>query len=252
MIEPLGPVAVSVARSTPRSLASLRTGGFASTRTSRVSTGSTTEEPGSTAEDAACDAGTAGSSASRDVGRLGAALTEGTLHLHLGAGDGLAGRRRGALADPALRAAIGLVATDQALALTATAGGRVGQVHLAEVRQRRRGGRRVGGGCGLGRRGSSPIRMIGVPTATVSPSGTSSALTTPAYGDGSSTSDFAVSISTTMSLIAIVSPTFTFQVTISASVRPSPDVGQEVLRHVAPQKSNVRSTASSTRSRSGR
>ena len=94
--------------------------------------------------------------------------------------------------------------------------------------------------------------MIGVPTATVSPSGTSSALTTPAYGDGSSTSDFAVSISTTMSLIAIVSPTFTFQVTISASVRPSPEVGQEVLRHVAPQKSNVRSTASSTRSRSGR
>ena len=42
--------------------------------------------------------------------------------------------------------------------------------------------------------------MIGVPTATVSPSGTSSADTVPAYGDGSSTSDFAVSISTTMSL----------------------------------------------------
>ena len=68
-------------------------------------------------------------------------------------------------------------------------------------------------------------RMIGVPTATVSPSGTRSAVIVPAYGDGSSTSDLAVSISTTMSLTLMTSPTFTFQVTISASVRPSPTSG---------------------------
>src|SRR4051794_2579421 len=67
--------------------------------------------------------------------------------------------------------------------------------------------------------------MIGVPTGTVSPSGTISLETTPAYGDGSSTSDFAVSISTTTWLMATVSPSLTFQVTISASVRPSPTSG---------------------------
>src|SRR6476619_1922056 len=67
--------------------------------------------------------------------------------------------------------------------------------------------------------------MIGVPTGTVSPSGTISFCTTPAKGDGSSTSDLAVSISTRMSLMATVSPSLTFQVTISASVRPSPTSG---------------------------
>ena len=71
----------------------------------------------------------------------------------------------------------------------------------------------------------SPIEMIGVPTGTVSPSGTSSAVTVPAYGEGSSTSDLAVSISTTTSLMPTVSPTATFQVTISASVSPSPTSG---------------------------
>ena len=69
------------------------------------------------------------------------------------------------------------------------------------------------------------MAMIGVPTSTVSPSLTSRAVTSPAYGLGSSTSDLAVSISTTMSLMAMTSPTFTFQVTISASVRPSPTSG---------------------------
>jgi hypothetical protein len=39
-------------------------------------------------------------------------------------------------------------------------------------------------------------RMIGVPTSTVVPSSASSSVTVPANGDGSSTSDFAVSIST--------------------------------------------------------
>src|SRR4051794_29441212 len=68
--------------------------------------------------------------------------------------------------------------------------------------------------------------MIGVPTSTVWPSGTNSSATTPANGVGSSTSDLAVSISTTMSLVRTVSPGLTFQVTISASVSPSPTSGR--------------------------
>ena len=47
----------------------------------------------------------------------------------------------------------------------------------------------------------SSMAMIGEPTSTVLPSATSSPVTTPAYGLGSSTSDLLVSISTTMSLI---------------------------------------------------
>ena len=43
---------------------------------------------------------------------------------------------------------------------------------------------------------------------------------------GSSTRDFAVSISTKMSLTLTASPTLTFQVTISASTRPSPGSGR--------------------------
>src|SRR5687768_17719199 len=67
--------------------------------------------------------------------------------------------------------------------------------------------------------------MIGVPTSTVLPSSTRSSPTTPANGLGSSTSDFAVSISTMISLILMVSPGLTFHDTISASVSPSPTSG---------------------------
>src|SRR4051794_22492159 len=67
--------------------------------------------------------------------------------------------------------------------------------------------------------------MIGVPTSTVEPSSTSSAVTVPANGDGNSTSDFAVSISTSTWLMVTVSPALTFHDTISASVRPSPTSG---------------------------
>ena len=67
--------------------------------------------------------------------------------------------------------------------------------------------------------------MIGVPTSTVAPSATSSSLTTPANGLGSSTSAFAVSISTMIWFCATLSPTLTCQRTMSASVRPSPTSG---------------------------
>src|SRR6202046_5724446 len=67
--------------------------------------------------------------------------------------------------------------------------------------------------------------MIGVSTSTVCPSATSSALTVPAYGLGSSTTALAVSISTRTWLIVTVSPGLTCQDTMSASVRPSPTSG---------------------------
>src|SRR5580698_8050434 len=70
-----------------------------------------------------------------------------------------------------------------------------------------------------------PTRIMTVPTSTVSPSATRIAETVPANGDGSSTSDLAVSISTSTWLISTVSPVFTFHATISASVRPSPTSG---------------------------
>src|SRR5215831_8009794 len=74
---------------------------------------------------------------------------------------------------------------------------------------------------------ASPTRteMIGVPTSAVVPSATSSLSTTPAYGLGSSTTAFAVSISTMIWLMATVSPGSTSHLTMSASVRPSPTSG---------------------------
>ena len=113
--------------------------------------------------------------------------------------------------------------------------------------------------------------MMGVPTSTVSPSGTSSAATTPAYGLGSSTTALAVSMSTMIWFTVTVSPGCTRQLTMSASVSPSPTSGRRNSRRtvvagpvgVGPvvtdsvmtspsQTAKVRLTASSTRSRSGR
>src|SRR5215217_978842 len=68
--------------------------------------------------------------------------------------------------------------------------------------------------------------MMAVPTSMVTPSGTSSSLTVPANGEGSSTIDLAVSISHRTSLMATASPGLTFQETISASVSPSPTSGR--------------------------
>ncbi len=73
--------------------------------------------------------------------------------------------------------------------------------------------------------------MMGVPTSTVWPSGTKSATTTPAYGEGNSTRDLAVSISTTMSLMAIVSPTDDLPTHDVGLGQAFPDVGQAILRH---------------------
>ena len=101
--------------------------------------------------------------------------------------------------------------------------------------------------------GSVSISTMGVPTGTVSPGETSTRVTTPAHGDGSSTSDFAVSISTSTWLTATASPGITRHSTISASVRPSPASGSgNCCSTGIAQNSIARSTASSTRSRFGR
>src|ERR1039458_1818504 len=69
------------------------------------------------------------------------------------------------------------------------------------------------------------IAMIGVPTSTVWPSWTSRPVTTPANGQGSSTTALGGSISTITWLTVTRSPALTRQVTMSASVSPSPTSG---------------------------
>src|SRR5438034_127380 len=61
--------------------------------------------------------------------------------------------------------------------------------------------------------------MTGAPTGTVSPSAACSAVTTPAYGEGSSTAALTVSTS------AIVWFTWTVHLRMSPSVSPSPRSG---------------------------
>lgn len=74
--------------------------------------------------------------------------------------------------------------------------------------------------------GSVSMTMMATPTSTIVPIGWRISVTTPAYGEGSSTSDLAVSISTIAWFTVTVSPTPTCHVTISASVRPSPASGR--------------------------
>jgi hypothetical protein len=69
------------------------------------------------------------------------------------------------------------------------------------------------------------IAMIGTPTSMVWPSCASRRATVPSHGDGSSTTALAVSISTMIWLTSTASPGLTCQLTISASVRPSPTSG---------------------------
>ena len=211
VIEPFGPVAVTVARSTPRSLASLRTGGLASTRTSADGAGSSVAgvagTAGSSDSTTSCDCAPPGAKAPCTCIWVAAAASV------EGEAEPLRARRvgpRSALLRPTRLSpspppeAAGL---DRSISPKSLAAGAAGS------------------GASAGFSDGSPIEMIGVPTATVSPSGTSSAVTTPANGEGSSTSDLAVSISTTMSLIWTVSPSLTRQATISASVSPSPTSG---------------------------
>ena len=140
VIEPDGPEPVSVVRSTPRSLASLRTGGFARARTSPGSAcaaGGTSASAGAAAGAGRWSvAGTGDSSAGSTSSRLGAAGRERALHLQLGLGAGLGARRGRAAAGPAHRAALGLDPADEGRALHRAGRGRVGQVDVGRVDRR--------------------------------------------------------------------------------------------------------------------
>ena len=88
-----------------------------------------------------------------------------------------------------------------------------------------RGGGGWPGAGALPASGPTSTEMMGVPTSAVVPSGTSSPATTPSYGEGSSTTALAVSISTMIWLIVTRSPGCTCHLMMSASVRPSPTSG---------------------------
>ena len=103
---------------------------------------------------------------------------------------------------------------------------------------------------------STWIETRGAPTRTTSPSPPCRRSTTPAQGDGISTSAFAVFTSTKTWFSTTVSPSATRHATISASSRPSPRSGSRKSRVVIARRRlqyvNTRSTASRMRSTLGR
>ena len=161
---PSGPVGVTVARSTPRSLASLRTEGLASARTSDTAGGATANVFSAVLRGSRVDFSSRGPDPTRVAW--------------------VAGSSAGTAPAPASFGSSVAAPTPSSIAISA------------------------------------------VPTSTVWPAGTRRCATTPAYGLGSSTRDFAVSISTTGVFTATVSPTATSQVTTVASVSPSPTSGR--------------------------
>ena len=221
VIEPWGPLPVNRLRSTPWSLASLRTGGLASARARSpvsASAGTNSERASSTGTEVAGTAGSSAGATSSVRAPPGANAPWSCIWVAAPASVfGDADPFRALRSGP--RSAL-LRPTRLSPSPPPLAAGFERSMSL------RSAGAALPPGAGsAGVAEGSPIEMIAVPTATVSPSGTRRAVTVPAYGDGSSTSDFAVSISTTMSLISMTSPSLTRQETISASVSPSPTSG---------------------------
>src|SRR5690606_20671221 len=97
---------------------------------------------------------------------------------------------------------------------------------------------------------SSPITTRTSPTCITSPSAAPWWSTTPAYGEGISTTALSVSTSTTVSSIPTYPPTGTTQRTISASVSPSPMSGSR--NSCAIHASSVLRAAATIRSTEGR
>ena len=247
---PFGPVGVSSARSTPRSLASLRTGGLASARTAP---GSPSPRPapsprrGDRARSAPRSAGTGFSSAVDHVLGPGATGRERTLQLGLGGGTGVGRGRRRAATGAALRATVGLVAADQALALAATAGGRVGQVdlHLGRRRSGGRGSRRRPTVADRDDRGADRDHLALGDQQRLHGAGVRRRQLDQGLG-GLDLDDDVVDLDG-VALLDLPGDDLGLGETLT-------DVGQLELSHgqSPSQKSRVRSTASRTRSRSGR
>jgi hypothetical protein len=99
---------------------------------------------------------------------------------------------------------------------------------------------------------------IGEPTGTTAPSAATSASTVPSNGEGSSTTDLAVSISTTGWFTATRSPGPINQRITSASVNPSPGSGRvnvsndALMWFLSHQKARARRAAATTRAGFGK
>ena len=200
---PSGPVGVIVARSTPRSLASLRTGGLASGREDGAGVGAGAACPfisdwidaeageGPGAPEAAPCPGTEAPLRGRRF--VDASATPYPTRTGVRP-DGSAFSDAGSVFSPAGSAGSGA---------WAEAGARVGSPLP----------------------GATSTVMMVAPTSTVVPSSKRSSCTTPSYGMGSSTAAFAVSTSHTTWPSATESPGCTYHLRISASVSPSPTSG---------------------------
>src|SRR5262245_58844320 len=243
---PFGPVGATVRRSTPRSLASLRTGGLASTLTVAIGSAEAAAWAGAAGADAPAGADAAGVAAG-----VGAAASAGA-GVAVSAGAGVA---------PAFRG-LRLASTERGPYPTSTEvrpPGAGPPMSPGSIASSSAGTGMVGSMSSRGLVGSAPVTtatgsvpasaaaadaavgadaagavppdesvsivMIGCPTSTVVPSLNRSSLTTPANGLGSSTAAFAVSISTMIWLTLTWSPGCTYHLRISASVRPSPTSG---------------------------
>jgi hypothetical protein len=78
----------------------------------------------------------------------------------------------------------------------------------------------------------SPMTAIGVPTSTVSPSGTRISVITPDAGDGISVSTLSVEISTNTSSSTTESPMFLAHERMVPSVTVSPSCGIVTVRDI--------------------
>ena len=219
--EPSGPEAVTPVRSTPRSRASLRTGGLASTRGPPASGSPLTPWAGA--------AGSASSTCGSCTG-VGVVIIDVCTACCAVAAEGEAGLAPESLRGRRFADVVRGPYPTSTEVRPPGAGppiipGSTASSSLGVAISATSGAATWSGAATVPPGPPTSTVMIGVPTSTVLPSSTSSSPTTPANGLGSSTSDFAVSISTTTSLTLMVSPGLTFQDTISASVRPSPTSG---------------------------
>ena len=230
VIVPSGPVPARPARSTPRSLASFRTGGLAAGRVPArpFPPGAAVSAPPGTGADggAAVPAGPEtgadeGAAVPAGEGRPGFRCRRFVVPSFTPYPTSTACRSIFGAGLPSIPGSKACCSGDSAPAGRGAAGVRVG---VAAAGALTAGRPAPATGVSLVPPETSTA-MIGVPTLTVAPSSTSSPATTPSYGDGSSTTALAVSISTMTWLTLTGSPGLTCQATMSASVSPSPTSG---------------------------
>jgi hypothetical protein len=208
VIVPFGPLPSTTVRSTPRSRASLRTGGFARTRISPLGA--------AVASSAAC-APTAAAETRAGCGREPVSGATASV---------LRGRRVSLPLFGPLPTSTSIFSSVLALGAGPPAmPGSAGTCGTMSAEAATRDWPPPASAAGASPDGSVSKVMIGEPTSTVSPSAWWSCVTTPAYGDGISTAALAVSTSTIGWLRVTWSPGCTSHLRISPSVSPSPRSG---------------------------